>query len=206
LDRAAKFPVENASPRFRSRIAFGDYLIEVATKDSRAAFVSGYTLTLDTTPLDSAAAVNGEPKVEDQQTGSDLEAPVTLAPASGGLTVICTGDAALTQSAEHLVRAAYASWVAALGYQPQLAVTLSLSDLSGEQLGYATLFESGTGLLELDIHGGSRGWYIDLTPYDHSEFATSVSPFSRVASDGLPPGSMISLPSSRTSWGTFLDS
>lgn len=104
-----------------------------------------------------------------------------------------TGDMDLSRSELNpVIDAAIARWAATGLDEEQVAflesVTFEIADLSGDQLGLA---EDGHIVLDNDAAG--RGWFIDATPLDDSEFANSLSETQLTAHAGQAPVGQIDL-------------
>lgn len=104
-----------------------------------------------------------------------------------------TGDMDLSRSElDPVIDAAIARWAATGLDEEQIAflqsVTFEIADLSGDQLGLAE-----DGHIVLDDDAAGRGWFIDATPLDDSEFANSLTDTQLLANDGQAPVGQIDL-------------
>ncbi|HWH22778.1 MAG TPA: hypothetical protein VNT25_05740, partial [Allosphingosinicella sp.] len=84
---------------------------------------------------------------------------------------VVVDDGVLSQAElDLIVEAAILRWIAAGATADQVAamraVTISVQDLGGRNMGY-----SSTGAVTLDDDAAGWGWFIDATPLDDSEFA-----------------------------------
>jgi hypothetical protein len=130
-------------------------------------------------------------------TGDTGDAPGTPGTGTGGETSVGTpeaggnapapalvDDGVLTQAElDQLVDAAIQRWADAGATEAQLgamrAVSVGIVDMSGIFLGGSTV-----GAISVDSDGGGKGWFVDTTPGEDSEFAGSGNVLNAVAGGG----------------------
>jgi hypothetical protein len=87
---------------------------------------------------------------------------------------------ALRSAALTLAAAALSHWRTALGVDVQTTLDVRVEDLAPGQLGEATILSYDAdgrpahGLIVIDLDAAGRGWYIDATPSDASEFSFQI--------------------------------
>jgi DNA-binding beta-propeller fold protein YncE len=159
----------------------GSYFIRIQAL-AREGFSSSYSLAMTVKPYPDFQGLAGAPVVGDPAGnaggggagGATGGSDGPVAPFAGALNVVREGSTAMDMAAAALLNAAYMRWVAVLGYSPAITVNLGFTDLSGSEIGYATQRGLGVGDLTLDLLGGNRGWFIDPTPMDDSEFQSKT--------------------------------
>jgi hypothetical protein len=142
-------------------------------------------------PTDDAAVANFVAANNILSTSGGEASHVTVSHGSGSATWVGTpllaagggvesasgspGETHLTQAAlDSVVAAAIAHWAAAGLSASQLAVlqsvTLDVVDIPGIELGAST-----TGHITIDSDAAGKGWFVDPTPFDSSEFAYTAN-------------------------------
>ena len=107
------------------------------------------------------------------------ESPLMLLGAAGSATDL----EPLTMGAlAPIIPAAIDAWAAAGISESELdllrGVTVAIADLNGTRLGQAT-----SQAIVLDVDAAGRGWFIDPTPWDHTEFTLASRDSSLAAQD-----------------------
>jgi hypothetical protein len=154
-------------------------------------FTGTITTAPDLTPAASAEAPAPGPDVSEQPLNGGVAADQQVAPsAADGPVVVDDGVLSLAEL-DLIVDAAIQRWAAAGASEDQIAamraVTVSVSEMGGVLLG-----ESGAGTIKVDNDAAGRGWFVDATPGDDSEYAGSGTQL-RATSDYGAAGTRIDL-------------
>ena len=148
------------------------------------------TTTAPSTADERTPVVSAEPTTTTpEQTASTAEPPLAEDETAGELPSVFADDGVFSQAElDFLVDAAIQRWAAAGLAAEQTAalrrMNFSVTDMPGWYLG-----SFSTGSITIDADAAGRGWFLDETPFDDSEFGNILSA-TRLQTDssGAPAG------------------
>ncbi|MGF1520904.1 MAG: hypothetical protein ACFBSF_01115, partial [Leptolyngbyaceae cyanobacterium] len=117
----------------------------------------------------------GVSELGDSLTGFDKDASVLVGEGVSDPVDSDSGNALIADALPAISQAAIAHWQNA-GISPDDADLLSHVDFQIADLPSDTLGETIGQSIVLDIDGAGKGWFVDATPQEHSEFSFMLSP------------------------------